>query len=194
MPSRVHDVRMNGLPKSGPKPRRSATSFCCLFFIRESMSNTCFIERPSQIWDPVTLGRSSLQIRVAVIELALTNKHEQPTHLGFHLLHCFILFVNAHLRLGEQVSGTIILSDPASREYDKVFGKQFLRLLNPLLQVHHHGLSVARGALAHLVQTLSACAWSSEIYYYQGRCVRTQLSNHVLHIKHTNLCRHDFAR
>jgi hypothetical protein len=32
------------------------------------------------------------------------------------------------------------------------------------------------------------------IYYYQERHVCTQLSNHVLHIKHIDVCRHDFTR
>jgi hypothetical protein len=35
----AHDVRVNIRPKSGPKPRRSATSFCRLVFY-EFVSNT----------------------------------------------------------------------------------------------------------------------------------------------------------
>jgi hypothetical protein len=38
------------------------------------------------------------------------------------------------------------------------------------------------------------CVRSSEIYYYQERHVHTQLLNHVLHIKHIDLCRHDPTR
>jgi hypothetical protein len=34
-----------------------------------------------------------------------------------------ISFVDMHLRSGEQVSGTIVLSDPAPGESNKVFGK-----------------------------------------------------------------------
>jgi hypothetical protein len=37
--ARAHDVRVNDSLKSGLKPRRSVTSFCCLFFY-EFISNT----------------------------------------------------------------------------------------------------------------------------------------------------------
>jgi hypothetical protein len=53
----AHDVRVNGWSKSGPKPHRSVIFF---HFFYESVSNTCLIERPSQLRDVVTLDGSSL--------------------------------------------------------------------------------------------------------------------------------------
>jgi hypothetical protein len=50
--ARAHDVRVNSPPKSGPKPHRLA---CLIRFDRD---------RPSRLWDVVTLGRSSLYIYV----------------------------------------------------------------------------------------------------------------------------------
>jgi hypothetical protein len=32
--ARAHNVRMNSLPKSEPKPHSPAASFCCLFLLR----------------------------------------------------------------------------------------------------------------------------------------------------------------
>jgi hypothetical protein len=52
------------------------------------MSNTCLLERPSQLRDTIILGGSSLKIRVATSKLVTTNNHETPMHLGFHLLRC----------------------------------------------------------------------------------------------------------
>jgi hypothetical protein len=40
----THDMRMNGLSKSGPKPCRSTVSFA-VYFYYELVSNTCLIER-----------------------------------------------------------------------------------------------------------------------------------------------------
>jgi hypothetical protein len=60
----VHDVRVrvcvNNPPKSDPKPRKSATSFCHLFFAM-SPCLICFDrDRASRLWNIVTPGGSSL--------------------------------------------------------------------------------------------------------------------------------------
>jgi hypothetical protein len=58
--ARAHDVHVNSLTKSGPKPRRTMAFFCHLFF---AMS-PCLIhfnrDKPSLLRDIVTLGGSSL--------------------------------------------------------------------------------------------------------------------------------------
>jgi hypothetical protein len=65
--ARAHDMHVNSLSKSGPKPRRPAAYFCRLFCY-ESVSNTFDRDRPSQLRDVVTLGRSSLYIRATTME------------------------------------------------------------------------------------------------------------------------------
>jgi hypothetical protein len=110
----------------------------------------------------------------------------------------FISIIDVHLRSGEHVSRSIVLSDPASREDKYDFWEAFYMTARSLLQARHHpsipSSSIAHGASSHQPRTLLVCALSSEIYYYKGRHIRTQLSNHVLHIKHIDLCRHDSAR
>jgi hypothetical protein len=72
------------------------------------------------------------------------------------------------------------------------------RLLNLLHQALHHGLSTSLSlvcrASSYLLQILSVYVRSSVIYYCWGSHVGIQLSNHVLHIEHTDLCMHDLAR
>jgi hypothetical protein len=59
---------VNSPPKSDPKPRRLAASFGRLFCY-ESVSNMVDRDRPSRLRDAVTLGKSSLYIRVAATEI-----------------------------------------------------------------------------------------------------------------------------
>jgi hypothetical protein len=79
-------------------------------------------DRPSRLRDAVTLGRSSLYIRVAATEIATNQQPRKHQHIYVSPLLLlrrrgyFILFIDVHLRLGEQVSGTVILSDPAPGE------------------------------------------------------------------------------
>jgi hypothetical protein len=42
-----------------------------IYFCYESVSNMFDRDRPSQLWDAVTLGRSSLYIRAATMEIAI---------------------------------------------------------------------------------------------------------------------------
>jgi hypothetical protein len=70
----AHDVRVNSPLKSGLKPHRPAASFCHLVCY-ESMSNTFDRDRPTRLWDAVTLGKSSLYIRAAATEIGI---YQQP--------------------------------------------------------------------------------------------------------------------
>jgi hypothetical protein len=58
--ARAHDVCVNSLSKSGPKPRKSTVFFLTFIFA----TNSCLIrfdrERHNWLWDVVTLNRSSL--------------------------------------------------------------------------------------------------------------------------------------
>jgi hypothetical protein len=52
-------VHVNSPPKSGPKPHRSAASFCHLFLLRVCVYYV-LMERPSRLRDVITLGGSFL--------------------------------------------------------------------------------------------------------------------------------------
>jgi hypothetical protein len=51
----------------------------------------------------------------------------------------FTPFIDVHLWLGEQVSGTIVLNDPAPGEGTYGFWEAIFVTAHSLLQVHHHG-------------------------------------------------------
>jgi hypothetical protein len=78
--ARAHDVRVNSPPKSDPKPRRPVTSFCRLFCY-ESVSNTFDRDRPSCLWDAVTLDRSSIYIRAAATEIGIDQQPQKHQHI-----------------------------------------------------------------------------------------------------------------
>jgi hypothetical protein len=79
-------------------------------------------DRPSRLRDAVTLGESSLYIRATTTEIATHKQSRKHQHILVSPLlllrsRCyFIPFIDVYLRSGEQVSKTIILSDPASGE------------------------------------------------------------------------------
>jgi hypothetical protein len=117
----AHNVHVNSPPKSGPKLRRSAVSFCRLFFT----TRPCLIRfdrnRLSRLHDAETLGGSSLQIRASTteVEYRTITSHQcirSLAHPPLRRQDFFIPFVDVHLRSGEQVSRTVVLSDPASGE------------------------------------------------------------------------------
>jgi hypothetical protein len=77
--------------------------------------------RPSRLQDPVTLGRSSLYIRVAATEIGIYQQPRNHQHIYVSPLLLrhrgyFIPFIDVHLRSGEQVSRIVVLSDPAPGE------------------------------------------------------------------------------
>jgi hypothetical protein len=119
--ARAHDVRVNSPPKSVSKHRRPTASFCHLFLL-----SPCLIhfdrDRASRLWDAVTLGRSSLYICAVATEIATNQQPRKHQHIKVSPLLLlrrrgyFIPFVGVHLRLGEKVFKTAVLSDPAPGE------------------------------------------------------------------------------
>jgi hypothetical protein len=78
--ARAHDVCVNSPPKSGPNPCRPTTSFYHLFCY-EPVSNTFDRDRPSRLLDAVTLGRSSLYIRAAALEIGIDQQPRKHQHI-----------------------------------------------------------------------------------------------------------------
>jgi hypothetical protein len=131
----VPDVRVNSPPKSGPKPRMPAASFCCLFCY-ESVSNTFDRDRPSRLRDAVTLGRSSLYIRAAATEIGIDQQPRKHQHIyRFRRYCCYAAEATSshsstYICDRESRSPKPSSSAILHRERpNKGFGKQSLRLL-----------------------------------------------------------------
>jgi hypothetical protein len=133
-----------------------------------------------------------------------TSNHKPPMHLGFHLQHCC-----ATKATSSRLSTCIYNRDNRSlkpsalailhrERANKVFGNWSSLLFNLLHQALHHSSStsssIACRVSSHLPRTLSLSGRSLGIYSCWGSDVRTQLLNHVLHIEHVDLRRHNFAR
>jgi hypothetical protein len=106
------------------------------YFCYESISNTSLIEKPSRLWDAITLSGSALLIHVIAMELVIMNNHEPPTHLVVRLLRCCatktisshssMCICDQESRSPESSFSTILYR----KRENKIFGKRSTRLLD----------------------------------------------------------------
>jgi hypothetical protein len=117
---RMHDMRVNDLPKSGSNPCRNAASFCSLFLLHVQC---VLIERPS--WLELNPSRFS-STNTCDCHITSNSIHEptnaprfSPPSLLCHQDY-FIPIIGVHLRPGEQVSGPHVHLRPSKQVFETV--------------------------------------------------------------------------
>jgi hypothetical protein len=120
--ARTHDMRVNGPPKSAPSPCGAAATFCRLIFGFLAVTFILTIAIKSQLiarflWANKIGGHGLGPIKGA--RQPASKSSQFRFRLFSQLSRLQVIFIptaEVHLRLGEQVSGTLRLLDPAPGE------------------------------------------------------------------------------
>jgi hypothetical protein len=118
-----------------------------------------------------------------------TSTHEQPTHLGFHLIHCCTANTTSSHHPQRSCSGR-----------EQIW---FLEVVFAIAQSAssscsscpiYHFVDHAWRLVAYTVNSVSLCVVFRNLLLLRksGMCI--QLLNLVLHIEHVDMCRYDILR